>query len=261
MKKREGSVFKLPGLIVLFCFIFTLGICSCQGKKGPEQLKVWWYEPEDSAMAKSWNWALDELKKKHPDMEVLFELKAFEQIMETANMVLNSDDVPDVMQTNKGNATLGVLVKNGLLTSLEDVAKNRGWLDVVGSSFQTTCRYDDNGLMGDNGELWAITTYGEFVMIYYNKDMFARYNLKVPTTLDEFENVCKTFVENGITPITAGGADKWPVTQNLYELALYKADRKFISDFQFLQDDIDFQGPVFGWAANKLIEHVILKIL
>jgi raffinose/stachyose/melibiose transport system substrate-binding protein len=244
-------------LVLLSLCTFSIGAIGMEEQTEPSrQFKIWWYEPEDSAMAKSWNWALDELERLHPDVEILFELKAFEQIMETANMVLNSDDVPDIIQTNKGNATLGVLVKNGLLLSLEDIAQQKGWLDIVGPSFQTTCRYDENGLMGDEGELWAITTYGEFVMIYYNKDMFARYGLSVPETFEEFEAVCEAFVNEGIIPITAGGADKWPVTQNFYELALYKADRKFISDYQFLKDDINFLGPEFSYAANKLKEQV-----
>ena len=36
-----------------------------------------------------------------------------------------------------------------------------------------------------SGKLYGITDYGEFVMVYYNKDMFAKYNLKVPTSYDE----------------------------------------------------------------------------
>jgi raffinose/stachyose/melibiose transport system substrate-binding protein len=249
MKKRIYSLLRVLGLGIGFSFIACGLLLSCQPKK--VQFKVWWYE-EDNAMGISWRWALEELKKKNPNVEVLFELKTFEQIQESANMILNSKDVPDLLETNKGNATCGVLVKNGLLTSLEDVAKERKWLDVVGPSFQTTCRYDKNGILGDKGELWAITSYGEFVMVYYNKDMFAKYNLQVPTTLEEFEKVCETLVAKKVLPIAAGGADKWPVTQNFYELALYKADRKFISDYQFLGDDIDFSGPVFGFAAGKL---------
>jgi raffinose/stachyose/melibiose transport system substrate-binding protein len=254
MKKRFYSLLRIIGVGIVFSLVVFGMLVSCQPQK--VTFKVWWYE-EDNAMGKSWRWALDELKKKNPNVEIKFELKTFEQIMESANMVLNSKDVPDLLETNKGNATCGVLVKNGLLSSLDAVAKQRKWLDIVGPSFQTTCRYNKDGLIGDNSsELMAITTYGEFVMVYYNKDIFKKYSIQVPTTLEEFEKVCDTLVSKKVLPIAAGGADKWPVTQNLYELALYKADRKFISDFQFLQDDIDFQGPVFGFAADKLKDWV-----
>ena len=44
--------------------------------------------------------------------------------------------------------------------------------------------------------------------------------------------------------------------KNWYEFALYKADRKFITDFQLLQDDIDFKGPEFSFATDKFLSFV-----
>ena len=175
-------------------------------------------------MAESWHYAIEEFKKSHPDVEVLFELKTFEDTQATARMVLNSDEAPDIMQTNKGNATAGLYSKEGLLTNLEAVAKERGWDKAMSPSIQSTCRYNEEGLMG-SGDLWGITTYGEFVMVYYNKDMFAKYGLDVPTSLEEFEKICDTFVANGIIPIGLGGASQWPATHNWFEFVLYEADR------------------------------------
>ena len=53
-------------------------------------------------------------------------------------MVLNSDEVPDVMEYNKGNATAGLLSTQGLLTDLTATAKARGWDKVLRPSLQTT---------------------------------------------------------------------------------------------------------------------------
>lgn len=216
--------------------------------------KVWWYEREN-ALDTSWKFALDEFSKRHPDVKVQFEQKAFEQIQETAKMILNSNDCPDVMEANKGNATCGMYAKEGLLAELDQPAAKNGWDKMLGSSIQTTCRYNQDGIMG-SGKLYGITTYGEFVMVYYNKDLFAKYNLKVPTTLAEFEKVCDTFVKNKVTPIVVGGADKWPQTHNWYELALYKADRQFITNFQLLKDDINFKGPAFKYGSDKLVSYI-----
>jgi len=217
--------------------------------------RLWHYEPADSAMAISWNYALEQFQAMHPDVKVEFEEKVFEQIQETGMMILNSDDVPDVMEINKGNATAGLYASAGLLTDLTDVAEERGWTEVLSPSIQTTCRYDENGIMG-SGNLYGITTYGEFVMVYYNKDMFEEYGLEVPTSLEEFEAVADTFVEAGIVPLTLGAGDIWPATHNWYELVLYQADRELISNFQFLQGDVDFHGEAFTFGTEKLAEHV-----
>ena len=170
-------------------------------------------------------------------------------------MVLNSDEAPDVMEINKGNATAGLYASQGLLTDLTEIAEERGWLDILSPSILTTSRYDENGIMG-NGPIYGVTTYGEFVMVYYNKDMFAEHGVEVPTTLEEFEAAAQTFVDAGITPIALGAASQWPVTQNWYELALYEADRELISNFQFLQGDLDFHNEAFTYGAEKFVEHV-----
>src|SRR5690606_33275331 len=123
----------------------------------------------------------------------------------TAPMILNSDEVPDVMEYNKGNATAGFLSQNGLLTDITDVAIERGWDQILSPGLQTTSRYE-NGIMG-SGPWYGVTNYGEFVMVYYNVDMFEEYGVEVPTTLEEFENVMQTFVDAGITPLSLGATE------------------------------------------------------
>lgn len=217
-------------------------------------LKLWHYEAADSAMGASWGDALEDFQAAHPDVEVQFELKTFDQIQQTGQMILNSADAPDAMEINKGNATAGLYAKQGLLSDLTEIARERGWDQLLSPSIQTTCRYNEDGIMG-SGKLYGVTTYGEFVMVYYNKDMFAQIGVEVPTSLEEFEAVCDAFVAAGITPIAIGALDKWPVTQNFYELALYKATREFINTYQLLTGPLDFHGPEFTFGAEKLVEH------
>jgi raffinose/stachyose/melibiose transport system substrate-binding protein len=155
-------------------------------------LTIWDMEV-DNAFSASWDFAREEFKAKYPKVTVQYEMKTFEQMQETGKMILSSDDVPDVMQCNKGSATAGMYASEGLLTDLTAEAEARGWIDIMSPSFQTTCRYNDKGIMG-SGNLYGVTNYGEFVMVYYNKDMFTEYNVEVPTSLAEFEAVCDKFV-------------------------------------------------------------------
>ena len=90
-------------------------------------LKVWHYEAADSAMGASWDDAMKDFQAKYPDVKLEFELKTFDQIQQTAQMILNSDQAPDVMEVNKGNATAGLYAKQGLLTDLTQIAQERGW--------------------------------------------------------------------------------------------------------------------------------------
>lgn len=248
---------RILSVALAICMVVALSGAAAHPRAFAQErtFKLWYYEPADSAMGISWQYAVEQFKAMHPDVNVEFEEKSFEQIQETGMMILNSDEVPDVMEINKGNATAGLYASSGLLTDLTSVAEERGWFDILSPSIQTTCRYDENGIMG-SGNLYGVTTYGEFVMVYYNKDMFAEYGIEVPTTLEEFDAAAQKFVEAGIVPLTLGAGDLWPATHNFYELVLYQADRELISNFQFLTGDVDFHGEAFTFGAEKFAEQV-----
>jgi raffinose/stachyose/melibiose transport system substrate-binding protein len=224
------------------------------GQSTPKVLKLWHYEGATSAMGIAWNEAIKQFKASHPGVEVKFEAKGFEQIRQNASMILNSDDAPDVMEYNKGNASAGLLSKQGLLTDLTGEVTKRGWDKLISPSLQTTARYDADGVMG--GDKWyGVPNYGEYVMIYYNKDQFAKHHVQVPTTLAELESAMDTFVQAGVTPLSVGGAE-YPAQQIFYELALSKASRSWVDDFELYKSKIDFHGPELTFAANTFADWV-----
>ncbi len=216
-------------------------------------LKVWHYESDTGAMGMAWAAAMKEFEETHPGVTIEFEQRGFEEIRQTAPMILNSDEVPDVMEYNKGNATAGLLSKEGLLTDMTDAVQKYGWDKILTGGLQTTSRYE-NGIMG-SGPWYGVTNYGEFVMVYYNKDMFAEYGVEVPTTLAEFEAAMDVFVEAGITPI-ALGASEYPAQHIFYELVLSQANRDFVNAFELYQGDVDFHGPEFTFGAERMAEWV-----
>lgn len=221
---------------------------------GDKTLKLWHYESADGAMGKAWAEAIKQFEASHPGVTVKFEEKGFEQIRQNAGMILNSDEAPDIMEYNKGNASAGLLSKQGLLTDMTAEATKRGWDKKLSASVATTSKYDAQGIMG--GDKWfGVTNYGEYVMVYYNKDMFAKYNLAVPTTLAEFENVMAAFVGKKVTPLSAAGAE-YPAQQIFYELALAKANRDWVNDYQLYKNKVNFTGPELTYAATTFADWV-----
>jgi len=217
-------------------------------------LKLWHYEPPNSAMGIAWKQAIANFEKGHPGVTVKFEEKGFEQIQQNAGMILNSDEAPDIMEYNKGNATAGLLSKQGLLTDLTPEATKRGWDKVLSPSLQTTARYDTRGVMG--GDKWyGVPNYGEYVMVYYNKDLFEKHGVKVPTSLAELEAAMAVFVKAGVPPLSVAGAE-YPAQQIFYLLALSKADRKFVTAYQVYDGKIDFHGPELSFGATAFADWV-----
>lgn len=247
---------KIPFVAAVVALPLALAACSSGSSGGSDDqtLTIWHYENDDSAMGQAWATAIEIFEEENPDVEVVVEKQTFEQIQKNAKIVLTGDDVPDVMEYNKGNATAGQLAAQGLLTPLTDAAEERGWTDKLSGSLQTTATYDEQGLMG-SGEWYGVPNYGEFVGVYYNKEMFAEHGLEVPTTLEEFETVMQTFADAGITPLAEAGAE-YPMGQLWYELVLANADREFVDQYQLFDGEVDFHGPEMTAATETLDEWI-----
>lgn len=227
---------------------------SGDGDGGGDTLTIWHYENDESAMVQAWNRAIEIFEEEHPDVDVVVENQTFEQIQKNASIFLTGDDVPDVMEYNKGNATAGQLASQGLLTVLTDEAESRGWGDTLPASIQTTGMYDEQGLMG-SGDWYGLSNYGEFVGNFYNDDMFAENGITVPTTFEEFEQALADFKAAGITPLAEAGSE-YPMGQLWYELVLHYGDRDLVDDYQLFANDVDFQSDAFTQATEKLDEWI-----
>ncbi|MFD6699498.1 MULTISPECIES: ABC transporter substrate-binding protein [unclassified Microbacterium] len=195
-------------------------------------------------------------KKKHPDVKVEFERKTYEQMQQSGQLLLNTNDAPDVLEYLKGNATAGTVAKAGLLTDLTDVAKQRKW--PVDGNVQDVGLYDSNGIMGA-GKRYGITNMGEYVSVWYNKTLFEKNGLTVPKTLGEFENVMKAFTEKGVTPLAMSTSD-YPGEHMLYQLALTHMDKKSWNAYQRFDGKVDWSAWEKGaqtmkdWADDGYID-------
>ncbi|MFD0855780.1 ABC transporter substrate-binding protein, partial [Actinomadura adrarensis] len=232
----------------------TLTACGGGSESNPNELRLWHYESPDSAMGVAWNQAIKEFERTHPGVKVRFEQKGFEQIQKTAQMVLNSKNAPDVMEYNKGNATAGLLSKQGLLDDMSAEVAKRGWDKLLPANVQVTSKYDAKGTMG--GDKWfGIPNYAEYLQIYYNKDLFEQHDVKVPTSYAELVTAMDAFVDKGVTPFTNAGAE-YMAQQFIYQLALDRADRNWVEAYQRYTSKADLTDPAWTHGATTFADWV-----
>ena len=230
----------------------SLALMSGTALAQQKVFNIWHFEAADSSNGITFNKALEEFKTAHPDVTVNFQLKTFQQLQASGAMILNSDQAPDVLEYNKGNATAGLVASQGLLLPLDDYYKSQGWDKILNEGDLVLSKYDDKGIYG-SGHIYGISVYGEYVSCFYNIDMFDKAGLKPPTTIDEWVADMEAFKKQGITPLALGAVDT-SGQHLLASLAYTKADDTWIQNYQGLKEPLD--GAPYLYAAQTLVDWV-----
>lgn len=127
--------------------------------------------------------------------------------------MMASDSEPDIIFTWE----LGYLenfVDGGKITNLQEyLDANSTWKGSFNSGTLEQETYD--------GSVYGIPTAQCMAVMYYNKKIFKDNNLEVPTTYEEYRNVCDTLLKNGITPVALASTadDAWLVSQYIQQLS------------------------------------------
>lgn len=244
----------LATLAIAALSLTSLAACgsdTAQDEEKPDSLSFWYYEEDDAGQTQAWRRAAKAFEKE-TGVKINFERKSFTQIAQNGSQFLNSDEAPDLMESNRGNGSAGVLSTMGLLTDLGDYVKQYGWDKKVTGANAAVAKYDENGIM--DGDTWyGMTSYAEFQRVYYNKDLFAKYNIKIPTTYDEFVDACQKFVDAGVTPIAAD-AQEYGVMWLWWQLVSKNADSKFIDNWQLYRGDVDWNSKVLTNSVKIINE-------
>ncbi|MFP4153951.1 MAG: ABC transporter substrate-binding protein, partial [Alkalispirochaeta sp.] len=102
-------------------------------------------------------------------------------------------------------------------------------------------------LYHDDGNIYAIPTVGPWVaLIYYNKAVFDRYDVPVPTNYDEFLSAVETFAANDVIPVSLFAKEKWPGVQ-LFDMVATRFDPRGIVALdadQALMSDAPYRNAV-----------------
>ena len=149
------------------------------------------------------DWAIAEIAKTMPN--VTFEIEA--QLNDNGDSLkarIATGDLPDIFLLSPSMFDAAINSKS--ILNLTDAVTSTG-LDkkFVKSLVDTQLYYKDK-------QCWAFPiNAGGVDLLYYNKDMFAANNIKVPTNYPEFLAAVKGFAAKGIVPLPLYGKEAWPI--------------------------------------------------
>lgn len=94
------------------------------------------------------------------------------------------------------------LVDAGLIADVSDIWQKYVDAGTYSESLASAFSFD--------GKAYAIPSNLAYWGVFYNKAVFEKYGLEVPTTWQDLENINATLKENGVTPFGASVDGRWP---------------------------------------------------
>jgi raffinose/stachyose/melibiose transport system substrate-binding protein len=162
-------------------------------------LTMWSIATESDSFNPAYTKAIADYEAAHPGIKIVHETFENESYKTKIKSAVAANELPDIFYTWGGGFSRS-FVESGKVYAIDDYYTDeyKAQLPAVALGNAT---YD--------GKLYGVTYTTPISLLFYNKTMFDRYGLKVPTTFDELKNVCRTFLDNGVTPFGISVKDTW----------------------------------------------------
>jgi len=203
--KSKKTVF----LAMLLVVVMVVGIFSVSAAS-KVKLVVWGRDLTDDDPAHAYIKALVEgFIAKNPDIELEYIALGDPGLTDKTKVAMaNNRDLPHIFQSWGGSVMGGYADANRLLDLTKELK------DIPGSAAAQQA-------MSWKGKIYGVAPFFAIAGLYVNEDIFEKYNLQVPTTIDEMEKVADKLLDLGIQPFVVGARDKWPVLA----MYMYLVDR------------------------------------
>lgn len=182
-------------VLFLLSIVMVIGIVGCK-KSGDKKvtLQLFHYKQE---IVNEMNEVVQAFSQKYPNIII-----ETETIPNDAQTVLKArlvaGEAPDIMML-QAYSTVFEYAEAGYLLNLS----NEDFVSRLVDASKNAVTYKE--------KLYALPNDMAGIGVVYNKDLFAKLNLAVPTTFTEMQNVCKVLSDNGYTPFALSIRENWPL--------------------------------------------------
>jgi len=199
-------------------------------------VSVWGWRPQDAPV---WEAVNKKLATNGVKVAVKYESFAPTEYDSKALVALQGGTGPDIMYTRRlpGNRTQA-LIDNNYLVPLN------GKVDLSNFTVATL-----NSISSD-GKTWGVPFANQVVGIFYNTDIFAKYNLHPPKTWAELVSIAKTLKSNGVTPFFIPGKAGWTLAMQNAMVGVSMPGEDWIK--RVIEGKVNFQDPAYVDMLTKL---------
>jgi raffinose/stachyose/melibiose transport system substrate-binding protein len=222
------------------------GATSGAGGSGEKKVLEFWHIQTVDPAPKFIGDAVKRFEAANPDFKVNITATANDSYKQKIAVAIAGNQMPDVFLSWTGGTT-NEYVKAGKLADLTPYMNANNYKDKL---------LDAAVAQGTiNGKIYGFPCENVSIEgVFYNKELFAKHNIKVPATIAELEAACETLKNNGITPFSLANMTKW--TGMMYYQILPARHAGLAPFASALDGSGTFADPSFVWAAEKIQQWV-----
>ena len=213
---------KIVAILLSAAIVSTASACSSKapaetpsetpgGTETPVEEKVeinffhrWPNEPRKSYYDKK----IAEFEDLHPNVKINVDQVLNDSYKEKIRVLISSDELPDIF-TSWSDSFAANVVSSGRIMPLNEIyEEDKAWSDNIMESQIGSFTFDE--------KIYGVPFTIDGKAFFYNKEIFAKNNLEVPKTFEEFVSALETLKNAGYeTPLVEGLTDAWAVSHYL----------------------------------------------
>jgi raffinose/stachyose/melibiose transport system substrate-binding protein len=221
-KKKMRKVSKVVVLLLALTMVFSLAAC---GTPAPSQAPS--QAPTSAAPADTASQAPAEkvtvklftnLADRNAGQGKLEQMLVDQYMAENKNVTIEIEALQDEPYKSKFKAytssdQLPDVVSVWGQPAFIDPVINSGYLAELNASDYTNYNFLAGALSGfsKDGKIYGLARNSDMMVFYYNKAIFSKYGISVPTTFDELLAISDKLKDTGIATCAMDGKDKWPI--------------------------------------------------
>lgn len=248
---------KLISILSIFSILF-LAACGLNGGSSSNQssgetkddkvtsgdekkvLEYWYIDTGEKE--KVYLEAVDRFKEKHPDVEVKTLQVPNDAYKQKLSVAMSGDEAPDVFHSWGG----------GWLKNFADEDKILDLTDVTDKAHFNELALDNSTY---DDKVYGLPLSLSIDVVFYNKEIFDKFDLTAPKTYEDWLTVIDTLNENDVIPIALANQTKWPGAYFLMNFASRIAGPELFES-ALNREGRSFDDPAYVQAGEYLQELV-----
>ena len=146
-------------------------------------------------------WLVDSFNQQHADA-IHVDLNTIDDndYHQKVSLVLKGSNPPDVFFSWEGGWAQ-LMVQSGFAAPLDEYYAKYHWADELNPAALKLATF--------GGHQWFLPYYMSASVVWYNTDLFKKYDLTPPTTWPELEHVATVLKSNGVAPFLLANQQQW----------------------------------------------------